>query len=120
VLSFSEILTQAGINARIEEDSSWVIITFSIHAKPGAKKERIEIGENGEMIIAISSRAVDGEANKALLAALSKALGVSKSQLEIVSGDHGRKKRVKVSIQFTDHKRDSYYKEKLIDLIGVK
>jgi hypothetical protein len=40
---------------------------------------------------------VEGAANKALIAFLAETLEVSKSAIRIESGDHGRRKRVRVS-----------------------
>jgi uncharacterized protein (TIGR00251 family) len=53
--------------------------------------------EDGSLKIRLTAPPVDGAANEALIAYLSKALGVSKSSVEIVSGHTSREKRIRIS-----------------------
>ena len=79
--------------SRAADDS--VILT--LHIQPGAKKTEIT-GLHGEALkIRLAAPPVDGKANAALIAFLAKACGVSKSAVELVSGDTCRAKRVRVS-----------------------
>lgn len=65
--------------------------------QPGAKKTEIT-GLHGEALkIRLAAPPVDGKANAALIAFLAKACGVSKSAVELVSGDTCRAKRVRVT-----------------------
>ena len=78
---------------RAADDS--VILT--LHIQPGAKKTEIA-GLHGEALkIRLAAPPVDGKANAALIAFLAKACGVSKSSVELVSGDTSRAKRVRVT-----------------------
>ena len=72
-------------------------VILTLHIQPGAKKTEIT-GLHGEALkIRLAAPPVDGKANAALIAFLAKACGVSKSSVELVSGDTSRAKRVRVS-----------------------
>ena len=69
---------------------------LTLHIQPGAKKTEIT-GLHGEALkIRLAAPPVDGKANAALIAFLAKACGVSKSSVELVSGDTSRAKRVRI------------------------
>ena len=71
--------------------------TLTLHIQPGAKKTEVA-GQHGDALkIRLAAPPVDGKANAALIAFLAKACGVSKSAVELVSGDTCRAKRVRVS-----------------------
>ncbi len=72
-------------------------VILTLHIQPGAKKTEIT-GLHGEALkIRLAAPPVDGKANAALIAFLAKACGVSKSSVELVSGDTSRAKRVRVT-----------------------
>ncbi len=72
-------------------------VVLTLHIQPGAKKTEIT-GLHGEALkIRLAAPPVDGKANAALIAFLAKACGVSKSAVELVSGDTCRAKRVRVT-----------------------
>ncbi len=78
----------------IKKTSEGVII--SLYIQPNASKTEI-IGEhNGSLKLKIKAPPVDGKANEEVLRFLSKALQVSKSQLELLKGDKSREKKVLV------------------------
>lgn len=78
--------------AWLTEKNQSAVIDF--HVQPGAKRTRI-VGEHGDRLkISIACPPVDGKANKTLLIFLADALNVSKSSVELVSGDTSRQKRV--------------------------
>ncbi len=55
------------------------------------------LGEHGGRLkMALSAPAVDNKANEALVAWLAERLGIPRRQVEIVSGQTGRQKRVRV------------------------
>lgn len=67
-----------------------------VRVRPRASKNSIA-GIHGETLaVSLTSPPVEGEANKALLKLLAKALHVKKSQVTIASGDKAREKRLKV------------------------
>ena len=67
----------------------------NIAVKPGAKQEKIIESENG-LIVYLHARAHDGEANLALLKALSDYYGVPKSCIEIIRGQKSHQKMVEI------------------------
>jgi hypothetical protein len=52
--------------------------------------------EDGSLKIRLTAPPVDGAANEALIKFLSDTLDLSKSQVEIVSGQTSREKRIKI------------------------
>lgn len=71
-------------------------VVLALHIQPGAKKTELA-GLHGEALkIRLAAPPVDGKANAALVAFLAKACGVSKSAVELVSGETSRSKRVRV------------------------
>lgn len=71
-------------------------VRFEVHAKPRASKSRIVGAREGALEVAIAAPPVDGAANQELLKFLSRALGVSKSSIDLVRGDASRTKIVAV------------------------
>jgi len=73
---------------------------ITIRVSPGAPATKVG-GRYGDseppvLIVRVSARAVDGEANTATVRALSDAFGVSPSAVRIVSGQRARTKVVVV------------------------
>lgn len=69
---------------------------ISVWAKPGSKKPGVGGRHGDALIVAVAARAVDGQANEAVVAALAGALGVPKRQVSITRGHTGRAKRIEV------------------------
>jgi uncharacterized protein (TIGR00251 family) len=68
-------------------------IILPVRAQPGARKAGI-VGEHaGALKVAVTAPPEDGRANKALLEVLREALGLKRSQLELLSGATSREKR---------------------------
>lgn len=65
-----------------------------IRVTPKSSRNRVEPGT--PLKVYVTAPPADGEANRAVVETLSKALGVPKSRLEIVSGHSGRDKTVAV------------------------
>ena len=57
-----------------------------VRAQPGAKSTGVRGVQDGALKVSVTQVAEKGKANKALLAVLSDALAVRKSQLELVTG----------------------------------
>lgn len=75
------------------EESS---ITIKVHIKPNAKVTEL-LGYHGDAIkIALKAPPVDGKANAALITALAKWFGVTKSQVSILRGHTARTKIVQI------------------------
>lgn len=67
-----------------------------VYCQPGAKQTQLAGLHDGKPKIQLKAPPVDGEANKALIAFLSKLCGVPKSAVTIEMGTSGRIKRVEV------------------------
>lgn len=91
---------------------------LDIWAKPGSKVEKSVIGENGELILYIKERPVEGAANKGLIKVLSKLLSTPKSSIELKRGDKSKFKRFSFQLTFTDRKNFDYYLEQISNLAG--
>ena len=84
----------------INESSDGLI--FSILVQPRASKNQVA-GLHGDALkIRLTAPPVEGKANKMRAAFLAKSLGVPKSAVEIVSGQTGRNKQVKVACAAAD------------------
>jgi hypothetical protein len=71
--------------------------TVSVRLKPGAKQEKIEIGEQGTLLAWVHAPPVEGKANAALIELLSDALDVPKSCVSILRGVASKNKVVSVT-----------------------
>ena len=70
---------------------------MDISVVPRASRTRL-VGEwNGRLKIQLNAPPVDGEANKALVALLSKTFRLRKGAVMIVAGETNRKKRVRLA-----------------------
>lgn len=67
-----------------------------IRAAPGARRAGIFGEQAGALKVAVTAPAEEGRANRALLQLLRKELGLKRSQLELLSGETSRDKRVLV------------------------
>jgi uncharacterized protein (TIGR00251 family) len=68
-------------------------IVLPIRAMPGASAARIRGEHNGALKVAVTQVAEKGKANQALVEVLAKALGVKRSQVDLLSGETDRDKR---------------------------
>ncbi|HJO55086.1 MAG TPA: DUF167 domain-containing protein [Candidatus Scalindua sp.] len=78
------------VNIREVEDG----IVVSVKVQPNASKDRV-VGEHADQLkIAVTVAPEKGKANKAVIKVLSKLLGVKSSDIEILSGETSRDKKV--------------------------
>jgi uncharacterized protein YggU (UPF0235/DUF167 family) len=69
----------------------------SVRVKPGSRKgPLVETGSDGELIIYVRERAVDGRANEAVVRVLAEHLGVPRSRVSLTSGATSRVKRFRI------------------------
>ncbi|MGN6758960.1 MAG: DUF167 domain-containing protein [Thermomicrobiales bacterium] len=71
-------------------------VTIPIRALPHARRTALDGVVDGALRVRLAAPPVEGAANKALLQYLAGVLGIPKRDLEIVSGEHGRHKLVRV------------------------
>ena len=78
----------------LEKDSALI---FSVRVIPRSSRSEI-VGEyDGSLKVKLNSPPVDGAANAELIKLLAKEFDVSKSQVEILSGNTSKQKQVKIS-----------------------
>jgi len=78
----------------VEKDSS---VTFSVRVIPRSSRTEIVGERDGALKVKLKSPPVEGAANEELVRFLSKLFGVTQAQLEIVSGQTSRNKRIRIS-----------------------
>ena len=71
-------------------------ITFEVRVAPRASRNRIVGVQEGALKVALTAPPVDGAANEALKKLLAKAVGVAKSDVEILRGDRARIKVLRI------------------------
>jgi uncharacterized protein (TIGR00251 family) len=64
-----------------------------VRAQPGARRAGVQGEQAGALKIAVTAPPEDGRANQALIEVLRKALGVKRSQVELIGGQTSREKR---------------------------
>jgi uncharacterized protein YggU (UPF0235/DUF167 family) len=64
-----------------------------VRAQPGARKSGLRGVQDGALKVCVTQVAEKGKANKALVEVLAKALGLRKSQIELISGTTASQKR---------------------------
>ena len=69
-------------------------VVVSVKVQPNASRDRV-VGEHGDQLkIAVTVAPEKGKANKVVIKVLSKLLGVKSSDIEILSGETSRDKKV--------------------------
>ena len=68
-------------------------IVLPVRAQPGARVNAIRGEQNGALKVAVTQVAEKGKANKAVIEVLCDALGLRKSQLELLQGETSSQKR---------------------------
>lgn len=72
-------------------------VVFMVRIAPRASRSELAGEHDGALKVRISSAPVDGAANAELIRLLAKHFGVSKGDVEIVSGDTSKNKRIKIA-----------------------
>ncbi|MBT8523231.1 DUF167 domain-containing protein [Polynucleobacter paneuropaeus] len=71
-------------------------IVLSIHCQPGAKLTKVVGLFDDSLKISLQAPAVENQANELLLAWLSKQLKIPQKQIQFISGQNSRKKRLEI------------------------
>ncbi len=71
-------------------------IIFDIRVIPRSSRSEIVGEHDGALKVKLASPPVDGAANAELIKLFAKKFGVSKSDIEIVSGETSKNKRIKI------------------------
>ena len=78
----------------VEKDGA---LTFDVRVVPRASRSEIVGEHDGALKVRIASPPVDGAANLELIRVLAKKLGVSRNDIEIISGGTSKNKRIRVT-----------------------
>jgi uncharacterized protein (TIGR00251 family) len=76
------------------EDAGGVVLELLV--QPRASRTRVVGEHDGRLKVQLAAPPVDGEANAALVAFLADALGVRRADVELLRGEAGRRKTVRV------------------------
>jgi uncharacterized protein YggU (UPF0235/DUF167 family) len=68
----------------------------TLRVRPGASRTLVGGSYDGQLVVRVAARAVDGAATEAALLAVAKALGVKAREVVLVSGATARTKVVEV------------------------
>lgn len=71
-------------------------VTFSVRVIPRASRSEIGGEHDGSLKVNLALPPIDGAANAELIRLFTKKFGVSKSDIEIVSGETSKNKRIKI------------------------
>jgi len=70
---------------------------LNVRVKPGARRQGLIGWADGQLEVAVHAPPEKGKANKALIELLAKELGLRKSQITLLSGRTGRRKRLQLT-----------------------
>lgn len=82
----------SGLRIQQGDDS----VTFEVRVAPRASRNAIIGVHEGSLKVALTAPPVDGAANDALRKLIAKTFGVPKSNVEIVRGERGRNKTLRI------------------------
>ncbi len=71
-------------------------ITLNLHCQPGAKLTKVVGLHDGCLKISLQAPALENKANEMLLSWLSKQLRVPQKQIQLLSGQNSRIKRIEI------------------------
>ena len=74
-------------------------------AKPGIGRWRAAADGRDELEVRVAEAPADGAANEAVKRLLAKALGISRSELTIISGETSRHKRIAIPFDVAEARR---------------
>lgn len=82
---------------KISLEETAVGIVVPVKAQPGARRNGITGAHDGLLKVAVTQAPEKGKANEAIVAVLADQLGLSRSQIELVSGPTSPRKRFLVT-----------------------
>jgi uncharacterized protein (TIGR00251 family) len=72
-------------------------LVLTVRVQPRASRDEIVGPQGGHLKVRITAPPVDGKANAHLIKFLAKAFGVTRSRIDLLSGETGREKRVRIA-----------------------
>ena len=70
-----------------------------VRVKPHARRQRIDVAEDGSLVVHVTSPPVEGRANQELIELLARHYNVSKSRVRIKAGASARNKLVEIDTE---------------------
>lgn len=74
------------------------MIRLVIKVKPGASKDEISVDAEGNLLVRIKAKPIEGEANDYLIKYLAREFDISRGKLQLEKGATSRVKRISVDI----------------------
>jgi uncharacterized protein (TIGR00251 family) len=71
-------------------------VELDVLVVPRSSRNQIAGEHDGRLKVQLNAPPVDGEANAALIELMAKTFGIKKKDVEIVSGETGRRKRIRL------------------------
>ncbi|MCU0227865.1 MAG: DUF167 domain-containing protein [Bryobacterales bacterium] len=68
-----------------------------VKVKPGAKRDHVEVGADGTLVVQVKAPPIDGRANEAVAALLAQHFGVKRGAVTLRQGASNRNKVFEVS-----------------------
>ncbi len=72
-------------------------VVLAVRAHPGAKRNELREGHDGEIRVAVTAPPDKGRANQAIVEFLARELNLRRSQFELLTGETARSKRFLVT-----------------------
>ena len=70
---------------------------LDVLVQPRASRAKLGPIHDGRLKVSVTAPPVDGEANAAVVATLAEAFGVRRAAVEIVRGERGRRKTIRIA-----------------------
>ena len=86
-------MTSASPFVTTSDDTATLV---TLYVQPRASRTEVSGLHDGALRLRVAGPPVDGAANAQIIAFLATRLGIPKSAVQIVSGDSGRRKRVRI------------------------
>ena len=71
-------------------------VRLQVRVRPGARVNKVEVSDQGEVRVYVTAAPESGRANKAVIAAIAGAAGVPRSSVAIVRGKTSRDKLLEI------------------------
>ena len=97
---YLELLKSSSYFKLLNLTKDGVEFQFSFHAKPGSKQSYFKI-KDGVIIISVTEKPIDGEANEAFIDQIAKDFHVIKQDVTIIRGLKGKLKTVQITMSET-------------------
>jgi len=74
-----------------------VSVSLQVRVRPGARVNKVEVSDQGEVRVYVTAAPEGGRANKAVIAAIAGTVGVPRSSVAIVRGKTSRDKLIEIN-----------------------